>query len=441
MLRPAVNGGGAESMGQQAIDANFEGPMNGADAGEPGPLTSPPVLATDPSAPRITKFAYIDALRGYAVLLVITCHTGGMFPELPYPLKKLTNFGWHGVQLFFLMSCVTLLLSWHSDEAKGRASVMDFWVRRLFRIAPMYYLAALLYFIIEPPPTGFDLGQLLGTFAFINAWHPTLIPTVPDRWMVVPGGWSIGVEFTFYFMFPLMAVLVRSMRSALAFCGLALALGCIANPIMEHAVRNDYSATAIGNFLYFWFPNQVPVFALGTVLYFVLLRLQAKPEGRIATRLRRHGTSVVLACLVAGVAAANLPFPQRLPFSPPLLVPTLLIASLIFMVVVLAIGNNPRSPFINRPICRLGQVSFSAYLLHFAVLHKLPLLLPRVFDVGAAGWQAIFVCFALWLVAVPTTYLLSLMTFRAIEDPMIHVGRRLLQARKRGWRPAVAGGD
>src|ERR1700749_4071032 len=68
-----------------------------------------------------TKYGYIDALRGYAVLLVITAHAGGMFPLLPYPLKSLTNFGVHGVQLFFLMSCVTLMLSWRSDEAKGRA--------------------------------------------------------------------------------------------------------------------------------------------------------------------------------------------------------------------------------------------------------------------------------------------------------------------------------
>jgi peptidoglycan/LPS O-acetylase OafA/YrhL len=376
-----------------------------------------------------TKFAFIDALRGYAVLLVITCHTGGMFPELPYPLKKLTNFGWHGVQLFFLLSCVTLLLSWRSDEAKNRASVTDFWTRRLFRIAPMYYLAALLYFLVETPPSGFDLGQLLISFTFINAWHPTFIPTVPDRWMVVPGGWSIGVEVTFYFMFPLMALLVRSMRGAIVFCGIALAVGCIANSIMNSALHGNYSAPAIGNFLYFWFPNQLPVFALGTVLYFIVQWLRAKPEQAIAILLRRYGTLIIPACFAAGVAAANLPFPAYLPFAFPLVVPALLVASLIFMIVVAVLGNDPRSPFINRLICSLGQVSFSAYLLHFAVLHKLPQLLPSVFDVGATGWRAVFVWFLLWLVVVPMTHALSMITFRTVENPMIDVGRRLLALR------------
>lgn len=405
--------------------------MVNAEQGQP---VIPPVM----SAHQTTKFAYIDALRGYAVLLVIICHAGGMFPELPYPLKKITNFGWHGVQLFFLLSCVTLLLSWRSDEAKGRASVTDFWTRRLFRIAPMYYLAALLYFIIETPLGGFDLGQLLASFTFVNAWHPTLIPTVPDRWMVVPGGWSIGVEVTFYFMFPMMAVLITVMRGAIVFCAVALAIGCIANPLMNDVLRDSYSAPAIGNFLYFWFPNQLPVFALGAVLYFVLQWLQAKPEHAIAIILRRYGTVIVLACVAAGVGVANLPLPASLSFASPLVVPAFLVASLIFMVVVAVLASDPRSPFINRPMCSLGQVSFSAYLLHFAVLHKLPQLFPTAFDVGATGWQAIVAWFALWLVVVPVTYALSMITFRTVENPMIQMGRRLLASRlKRNAIPST----
>lgn len=400
-----------------------------------------PLPRAQGAAHQTTKFAFIDALRGYAVLMVITSHTGGMFPELPYPLKKLTNFGWNGVQLFFLMSCVTLLFSWRSDEAKGGANVTDFWARRLFRIAPMYYLAALFYFVIERPASGFDLGQMLASFAFVNAWHPALTPTIPGRWMVVPGGWSIGVEFTFYLVFPLIAVLIRSLRGAILFCGAALALGCIANPIMEQALQGRYTAIGVENFIYFWFPSQLPVFALGTVLYFILLRLRAAPQSPVAVLLRRFGTGLVLASIAACGVAANLPFPHRLPFAPPLIVPGLLAASLIFMLLAAVLGNDPKSPFINRPICRLGQVSFSAYLLHFAVLHKLPALLPALFDVTATGWRAIFTCFALWLVAVPSVFALSTITFAAVESPMIALGRRLLEARRAGrtWRRAAAG--
>src|SRR6185437_809778 len=121
---------------------------------------------------------------------------------------------------------------------------------------------------------------------------------------------------------------------------------------------------------------------------FLLQRLWANPLSPAIRLFQRHGTVIVLGCAAAGVAAANLPFPQHLPPAPPLIVPALLAASLIFMMVVLVLGTTRDSPFVNRWIRSLGQVSFSAYLLHFAVLHKLPLLLPWVFDLDATGWRA-----------------------------------------------------
>ena len=91
------------------------------------------------------KKNYIDAVRGWAILMVITTHVGDRFPELPYPIKKLTNFGWHGVQLFFLASAVTLLMSWHRQNTPNLASVRSCFIRRFLRIAPMYYAGALIY--------------------------------------------------------------------------------------------------------------------------------------------------------------------------------------------------------------------------------------------------------------------------------------------------------
>ena len=54
-----------------------------------------------------SRLEYIDCVRGYAILLVITTHVTDAVPELPYPVHKITVFGWYGVQLFFLASCVT----------------------------------------------------------------------------------------------------------------------------------------------------------------------------------------------------------------------------------------------------------------------------------------------------------------------------------------------
>ena len=95
------------------------------------------------------KLEYIDALRGWAVLLVISSHVSGPLLELPYPARKLANFGWYGVQLFFLASAITLLISWRTDGRAFLPKVPEFFIRRFFRIAPLYYLGAIFYFIID----------------------------------------------------------------------------------------------------------------------------------------------------------------------------------------------------------------------------------------------------------------------------------------------------
>src|ERR1700744_3241432 len=86
------------------------------------------------------KFAYIDCLRGYAVLMVMVNHVTYAMPKVPWRVHQLGAFGWHGVQLFFLASAITLLMSSsYERDRTGQVSASDFFVRRFLRIAPMYY--------------------------------------------------------------------------------------------------------------------------------------------------------------------------------------------------------------------------------------------------------------------------------------------------------------
>ncbi len=111
-----------KKTGLSLILALREGEMNG-------------MAAETALAAEHPNYAYIDALRGWAILLVITCHATFSYPELPYPVHRLTELGWHGVQLFFLASCVTLLMSWHGEMARrGRADTGAFFIRRVFRM-------------------------------------------------------------------------------------------------------------------------------------------------------------------------------------------------------------------------------------------------------------------------------------------------------------------
>lgn len=105
-------------------------------------------------------YAFIDCVRGYAVLLVVLVHATYLFPNLPYPIHRLTVVGWDGAQLFFLASAVTLMTSWRHEMAQyGQVDVGAVFIRRFFRIAPAYYAASVLYFALDPPAAGFKVWR------------------------------------------------------------------------------------------------------------------------------------------------------------------------------------------------------------------------------------------------------------------------------------------
>ena len=368
----------------------------------------------------VSKKDYIDAVRGWAIIFVITCHVGGMFAEMPHPIKKLTNFGWHGVQLFFLASAVTLLMSWHRQAKVDGATLRHFFLRRFLRIAPMYYIGAIIYFYFLPPASGLDLAQALRALTFVNAWHPDWLPTT-GNWMVVPGGWSIGVEFTFYLVFPALALLCTTLARSIVFLVLSIALAVLMEPIGQ-SVFQDYGDAATSTFLYFWFFNQFPIFALGFVLYFLILRPDMQISGRVPAYVLLAVTA--LSCLVLSQHGLG----ER--FRPAFMVPTLFAVSLLFMVFVFVLARGPKTILTHPVIQRMGAISFSSYILHFLFVHNLPAWTGGLVDVRATGYAAIANGAVLWLLTMICTVATASVAFRVIEQPAISLAHRLTASRR-----------
>jgi peptidoglycan/LPS O-acetylase OafA/YrhL len=162
------------------------------------------------SAPEPPRYGYIDALRGIAITAVMASHLVNFFPDMSWHVFIVTQFGGHGVQLFFLVSALTLTMSWRVRHD----GAVHFWVRRLFRIAPMFWLALVVYGGMNAagvwPTGGSDLRSLMLTFTFLHGWSISAIN------LVVPGGWTIGVEMSFYAIFPFVVTRVTSLWRAVA---------------------------------------------------------------------------------------------------------------------------------------------------------------------------------------------------------------------------------
>ncbi len=356
----------------------------------------------------LEHWAYIDALRGWAALGVLTAHTGWFFPRLPWRAAQIYLFAGTGVQLFFMVSAITLITSWRKRSHLDSHPTTAFFIRRLFRIAPMFWVAAIAYvaasMVIVPiwRNGSVDLKSVILTLLFVHGWSPNTINSV------VPGGWSIAIEMTFYLFFPVLVLMVTNVRRSVIFFALAVLIALIANFAAAHLY--DSSSRTFEPFVYYWFPNQLPVFALG----FVTLHLI--PKFQHASRATAAGlTCVGFLFLLVGAFSG-------LPYSATVDHPAIwrdLAACAGFMPIILALSAKPWPFLVNRITRMLGKISFSSYLLQFAVIQVFLLVFGPTRSEG-------ILAIAEWALALAgllvINTLLARFTYRHVEKPWLLTG-------------------
>lgn len=151
-------------------------------------------------------FPELDGLRFFAFLLVFV-HHHSLF-------SKVNTNGWIGVDLFFVLSAflfTKLLIAEHYKTQK--ISFRKFYLRRIFRIWPIYFLfigfSVTLYFLSGGTLSSNIKMRIIGLFAFSDN-----IMTAFSGWNPLPYTvhlWTIAYEEQFYIFVPItIYFLVRS---------------------------------------------------------------------------------------------------------------------------------------------------------------------------------------------------------------------------------------
>lgn len=198
------------------------------------------------------RFNYIDCLRGVAILMVILVHTSQSISDLSQKVKIVLSFGQMGVQLFFVLSSITLCFSFNNKEVK-KNNLIHFYIKRFFRIAPLYYLGIILYFVVAILNKTIDVfffKSVIVNIFFIN----DLIQEGHND--IVPGGWSIGTEMTYYLFFPLIYWITHLKGNKGFFVILILLTSSF---LIVHFINDLFEKW----FLYHSFINMLPVFLAG----------------------------------------------------------------------------------------------------------------------------------------------------------------------------------
>ena len=331
-------------------------------------------------------FKGLDSLRFFAALAVFFTHV-----EL---IKKFTGFGTHwidpeeritkftvfqsviskeidplspliayssalGVVFFFVLSgfLITYLL-FKEKETNGVIAIGKFYLRRGFRIWPLYYLIFLLGFFVLPyfnffAVPGQDIffqqnfwGNLLLYALFMpNLAFSIYTTAVPN----IGQSWSIGVEEQFYLIWPLLIRKSKNvLKSILWIAGTVITLKgmlLLSTPLIKLE-----SLVVLKKFLAM---SKLECMALGGLGAYVLfnkkeeiLRIVYKPISQI--------TAVLI-------------IPILIYFTPTAFEDILhLLFSISFLVIILNVADNEKSllRFESRALQYLGRISYGFYMFH-----------------------------------------------------------------------------
>ncbi|MCI1899202.1 MAG: acyltransferase [Enterobacter sp.] len=171
------------------------------------------------------KYSMIEPLRGVAALIVVIHHSffsynltyhehwkpiNSAVIDLPQQvINIISSLGGMGVIFFFMIT--GFLFTDKALTSEGRVDFKKFYIGRFFRIVPAYlFLIVLVIFIVIV--TGFrEYGALSDYVSVLASWlsmgmtKPYTISSRIDNYLIVAGVlWTLGVEWKFYFLYPLL---------------------------------------------------------------------------------------------------------------------------------------------------------------------------------------------------------------------------------------------
>ena len=350
-----------------------------------------------------------DVLRGFAALGVMASHVYAIsgFPQDPLVGATVGRFGFL-VRLFFAISAFSITYV-YSEKIFSQRQLQTFYLKRFFRIAPLFYFMILIYLALcliegRPFPSWYEICLSLSfIFPFVPGIHHS----------IVGGGWSLGLEWMFYAFFPFLLCLVRGRLSAFIVWGIVCLIAVLRSSYFRHGVIDPI----LYDYGILFFSSHVPFFISGMGSYFVIKRYGANS-------LKKHSFLLGLAIVFLGVVTIYY-FKCKID----VILPEEIFISVISFLLIVASASGIPGWLDNTFTRYLGLISYSIYLTHIVVIK----LLSRW---GIYNWiaETIGSAFGGFLIASMGTFfaviVVSHFTYKFIERPSLRYGKKVISIAK-----------
>ena len=317
-----------------------------------------------------------------------------------------------GVTLFFVLSgfLISYLLM-TEIQVTGTIQIRNFYIRRVLRIWPLYYLIVLLAWVLLPNlklfefplfknPFGPDYLSRISLFLLLS---PQFI--VPRLWTPTLAGplWSVGVEEHFYAFWP---VLVRAFKGKILLpcLGVLLLLAFLRMDVRygQRIWKEGDAADLLAYFADVLYHTRFGCMAVGGIGAWLCLTHPA----RIRWLFRRDVQLLIIgalgSCLARGTSVRLIEHEFY---------------SVFFVILIMNVSHNPASLLrLENPVFNfMGEISYGLYVYHWIVIVAVLNVLGRMGGIESPVLRNLVVYV---LVSVLTTAVAGL-SYRLLERPFL----------------------
>ncbi len=352
-----------------------------------------------------TYLERIDHLRFFAALMVFFRHFNGGFDykgsinSLSDALSFLLSIGVTGVSLFLFMSGFLFCII--SDAGKKKINYFGFVRNRILRIFPllvftMFIIVSINYMHSSPD----DLLRLITLQLNTGG-----VSWGMDKFNVWPI-WTIAVEFQFYLIFPF--IISSFHKDGLKYMLSLMLVMLIVRLIIIQTQKND-----AGDIIYNSLIGRLDQFLIGIIFgkmylngVFSLMRVRV----------------IAVLTMTLSICAIIMYFYIRKPYMGVANSIGFVVESTLwgfFVMAYIGLKCNYNHSF-NLALSKLGEVSFSFYLLHFPVMAAIDSAFKQYqYDFYINNKMLITV-----FVGLPSVVVVSFLTFYVIERPFLGLRRK-----------------
>lgn len=345
-------------------------------------------------------FRGVQALRGIAALSVMLFHfRWNINAQIPGRGDALFGWGATGVDLFFLISGFVITLS-AAKAPQGISGALNFLKKRALRILPAYYIILVISFFLTGAMSTFHYADK--TENFISAL--TFMPILPDHapFYVDDGGmfgvrWTLNYEVMFYLFISVALLFAKRW----VWAGVLFAATLVVLPLtLGYQLTLQPAGYKVDSALLGLITNPMTwLFLTGMLI------------GLALPYLRWLSSSVMAVAAVCSLIAAAYFFSHGMYAGH-----GLLSSGWVYGLILLtfALSEDVIGRYVPNFLIRLGDISFSLYLIHTLMNNGLG---KRFESFGIEDGCVRFV------VSIALSCLLAWLSWRYIERPFIRAGK------------------